>query len=363
MRIGLIGLGAAGRNHLAVLSRMPEVEVAGIADLNASYVADLQERFGVEHGTIDHRELLADPSIEAIAIAAADRAHYPLVLDCARAGKHVACEKPIATEVAHGREMVAAMKAAGKLLCVTFNNRAGQVTRRIREVVQSGVIGNLRMVRLIGLMAAPDNGLLRQRMGAQAAYQRVLGICNDGKNAIFDCGVHSFDYARFLTGSEFARVEAMGYNLRGFQHPDHAVALCAMENGVFVVIEKGFDYAFEAETYKEYVRYEVIGDEGSLAWDLDHQMLAVYARTTTFQEPLAQGGKEDVRETIYRGFVESVRAGELQPWLASGLDGVKAIEAAQAAIDSAHAKGIVCRDIGPCRNWFEDDAEVAATVT
>ncbi len=353
MRFGLIGLGAAGRSHLAVLAGMPEVEIAGIADLQEPYVRDMQAQYGVARGTTNPAELIEDPEIEVIAIAAGDRAHHPLVMACAAAGKHVVCEKPIATDLGHAREMVAAMQQAGKLLCISFNNRAGAVTRRVREVAQSGAIGQIRMVRLIGLMAAPDNRILRERMGEQAAHRRLLNICEDGKNAMFDCGVHSFDFARFLTGAEFARIEAMGHNMRGLTYPDHGVALCAMDNGIFVVIEKGFDYAFEARDYKEYVRYEVLGDAGSLAWDLDTQVLKVYGREETIQEPLSHGGKGDVRELIYRGFIESVQQGALHPWLASGEDGLKATAAALAAVESMMAKGVVKRDIGPVRNWFE----------
>jgi len=353
MRFGLVGLGAAGRNHLAVLAAMPEVEIAGIADLQEQYVREMQEQHAIARGTTNPAELIEDASIEVIAIAAGDRAHHPLVMACAAAGKHVVCEKPIATDLGHAREMVAAMQQAGRLFCISFNNRAGAVTRRVREVAQSGAIGQIRMVRLIGLMAAPDNRLLRERMGEQAAYQRLLNICEDGKNAMFDCGVHSFDFARFLTGAEFARIEAMGHNMRGLTYPDHGVALCAMDNGIFVVIEKGFDYAFEAKDYKEYVRYEVLGDAGSLAWDLDTQVLKVYGRDETIQEPLGHGGKQDVRELIYRGFIESVEQGVLHPWLASGVDGLKATEAALTAVESMMTKGVITRDLGPVRNWFD----------
>lgn len=56
---------------------------------------------------------------------------------------------------------------------------------------------------------------------------------------------------------------------------------------------------------------------------------------------------------IYRGFIESVKQGTLLPWLASGEDGLKAVEAAQAAIDSMIAKEIITRDVGPGPNWFD----------
>lgn len=186
MRFGLIGLGAAGRSHLAVLAAMPEVELAGIADLNEQSVRDCQAQYGIARGTTNPAELIEDPSIEVIAIAAGDRAHHPLVMACAAAGKQVVCEKPIATDLGHAREMVAAMEQAGRLFCIAFNNRTDSVLRRVRDLAQSGRIGNMRMVRLIGLMAAPDNRLLREKIGPEAAYRRLLNICQDGKNAMFE---------------------------------------------------------------------------------------------------------------------------------------------------------------------------------
>lgn len=353
MRIGLIGLGAAGRSHLALLSQMPEAEVAAIADLNPAAVEALGAQYGVPCAATDPRTLLADPSLDAIAVTAADRAHYPLVMACAAAGKHVLCEKPIATEVAQGREMVAAMRNADRLLCVSLQLRGSALMRRIKDLVDTGAVGAVRMLRLVGQMAAPDGRDLRERMGEATAYARARNICEEGKNALFDCGVHSFDYARFLTGSDFKRIEAMGYNMRGFSHPDHGVALCEHENGIMTLIEKGFDYAYEAQQRKEYVRYEVIGDGGSLAWDLDTQHLRVFGREQTLDEFWPLGSHNEDRVAIYRGFFQSVREGKLLPWLASGEDGVKAIEAAQAAVESTHAKGVITRDVGNAANWFD----------
>lgn len=352
VRVALIGLGSAGRSHLAVLAGLPEVDLAGIADINPEAVASLGAKYGVQNATTDHRKLLADPTVEVVSIVAADAAHYPLVMDCAAAGKHVICEKPIATEVEHGKRMVDAMERAGRLFSITFNLRVCGFTRRIKELVDAGAVGNVRMVRLIGLMAPPDNRIIRERVGEAGARARVRTICIEGKNALYDCGVHSFDFARFLTGSEFRRIEAMGYAMRGFPHPDHGVALCEHENGIFTVVEKGFDYAYEAKTYKEYVRYEVIGDGGSLAWDLDTHRLRVFSRDQTLDEDWPHAGKEDVRERLYRAFFESLDRGRLLPWLASGLDGLRAIEAAQMATDSMLARGVVQRDVGDAANWF-----------
>ncbi len=353
MRVGLIGLGAAGASHLDVLAKLDVVEVAGIADLDGARVAELRAKYDVPVGTTNHRELLDDPRIDFIAIAAGDRAHYPLVMDCAAAGKPVICEKPIATELAHGAAMVEAMRRAGQLFCITFNNRAGVITRRIRELVRGGAVGTVRMVRLVGLMAAPDNRHLRESMGPAAARARAQNICVDGKNALFDCGVHSFDFARWLTGAEFERIEARGWAMRGFPYPDHGVALCTMTGGISALIEKSFVYAYEAQTRKEYVRYDIIGDGGSIAWDLDTQTLHVFGRDQTLHEPLPHGGKGDVRTLLYQGFVESLRAGRLHDWLASGEDGLRAIEAAQRATDAMLAAGVVRHEAGRCANWWE----------
>ncbi|NUP99578.1 MAG: Gfo/Idh/MocA family oxidoreductase, partial [Armatimonadetes bacterium] len=336
-----------------VLLSLPEVEVGGIADLNGEVVTELGRRHGIALATTEVDRLVEDPSLPVIAIAAGDKAHYPLVMACARAGKHVICEKPIATEVSHGREMVTAMATAERLFSITFNNRAGRVTRRIKELVDSGVIGKVRMVRLVGLMAQPDNRDLRAQIGEEASRARLRNICVDGKNALFDCGVHSFDFARYLVGSEFKRLEAMGYGMRGLPHPDHGVKLCEHENGVLSLIEKSFVYAYEAAERKEYVRYDVEGDEGSLSWDLDTQVLRVHGRTTTLREQVGHEGKYEVRGALYQGFLRSVAAGRLEPWLASGEDGLKAIEAAQAALDAMLARGMVQRDAGPARNWYE----------
>jgi len=140
--LGLVGCGAFGQFCLEAFSKMPDVRIVGVADSVASLAHAAGERFGVP--SVSHPAALAKMGeVDIVHVATPPSTHPELVIPALRAGKHVLCEKPLATEVAAASEMLEAAKAAGVHVPVNFVLRHNAVTDAVSAVLKSGVLGEV----------------------------------------------------------------------------------------------------------------------------------------------------------------------------------------------------------------------------
>src|SRR5947209_4506726 len=114
VRVGMIGVGGWGAGgHLQAYRDSPHAEVVAVCDVVADRVREVAAQWAIEHAFTDYRELLAHPGIDAVDIATPNSFHREIALAALAAGKHVLCEKPLAIEVQHAREMERAADEAG----------------------------------------------------------------------------------------------------------------------------------------------------------------------------------------------------------------------------------------------------------
>jgi predicted dehydrogenase len=146
IRVGLIGCGERGR-YLAALLPKPDVELAGVCDVYEPNLARGQELAGgAARACVDYRELLDDPSIDAVIIATPDHWHPRMLIDSVEAGKDVYLEKPIALHVDDGFEMVAAVRRNHRVVQVGTQRRSNSMFHEAAGVVQSGALGTVHLV-------------------------------------------------------------------------------------------------------------------------------------------------------------------------------------------------------------------------
>src|SRR5690242_5861586 len=96
LRTAIFGTGFMGRVHTEGVRRLGNVEVAAIAASNAEKARKFADELGVEHSSGDYRDVLADPSIQAVHVCTPNALHFPMAKAAMEAGKHVLCEKPLA---------------------------------------------------------------------------------------------------------------------------------------------------------------------------------------------------------------------------------------------------------------------------
>lgn len=140
--IGLIGAGAFGEFCLAAFSEMPEVRIAAVADLDASRARSLASQYGAAaYGSLD--ELLADASVEIVALNTPPYLHETQGLAAIAAGKHLFCEKPLALTVGGGAALIEAAEVRGLRLTVDYVMRRNPLWAAVAGLRKSGILGRL----------------------------------------------------------------------------------------------------------------------------------------------------------------------------------------------------------------------------
>ena len=191
LRFGVIGAGRIGKIHAENLAtRISGVKVAAIADVNLTAAQELADGLQVPAAEEDYHTLLSDPGIDAVAICSSTDTHAKIVVEAAKAGKHIFCEKPIDLGLDKIDAALEAVERAGVKLQIGFNRRFDPNFRKVRMMVAGDKIGTLHLVRITSRDPAPP----------PLSYIKVSG------GMFLDMTIHDFDMARYLSGSEVEEV-------------------------------------------------------------------------------------------------------------------------------------------------------------
>jgi predicted dehydrogenase len=140
MRLGMIGTGRFGHFCLEEYRSLPEVRAVGAADVNPDLARRVADEQGIRaFATV--AELLDSPDIELVHIATPPSTHHELVMHALRNGKHVLCEKPLATTMAHAEEMAALAREKGLVLAVNLIMRYNPLCELVQAVLKENILG------------------------------------------------------------------------------------------------------------------------------------------------------------------------------------------------------------------------------
>ena len=246
MKIGVIGAGRIGKVHIRNISLfVPELTIKTVADpfMNEKTAAYVKQ-FGIENVTKDAADILNDPEIEAVVIASSTNTHAQFIIESAKAGKNIFCEKPIDYDLKRVHEAIQAAKDAGVRLQIGFCRRFDHNHRAVYDMVKSGKVGQPHLIRISSRDPEPPS----------IDYVKVSG------GIFYDMMIHDFDMVRYVTGSEAVEISAVGSclvnpNLQeesGIPDVDTAVVTMKMANGCIAVINNsrqavyGYDQRVEA---------------------------------------------------------------------------------------------------------------------
>lgn len=150
VRVGLIGLGVKGGQHLTAAASRKSCKIMGVCDV---YKPHLQK--GVKFSNnpdvkayVDYKELLNDPQVEAVMIATPDHSHERILLDAIAAGKDVYCEKGWTTSIAAAKRMRKAVKDAKAIMQLGHQGRQLAAADVARKMIQDGVIGDITLINV-----------------------------------------------------------------------------------------------------------------------------------------------------------------------------------------------------------------------
>ena len=197
VRWGIVSTAAIGMNYVTPgIMRSPHSEVVALAsrDLGKAQAALVQLGLNNARAYGSYEELFADPDVDAIYNPLPNHLHVPITLAAARAGKHVLCEKPIAMSAAEATELRNAPKDV--IISEAFMVRHHPHWQRAREIVRSGELGTVKLVRTVFLYFNNDPA-------------NVRNIADIGGGGIYDIGCYCVISGRYLFEAEPKRVVAL----------------------------------------------------------------------------------------------------------------------------------------------------------
>jgi len=237
VRLGVVGAGAFADFIVAAVADLPSVRVDAIADLDV----DAAERLAATHEAVVRTwpELLATDEVDAVVVATPPVSHAALAIDALRAGKHVFCEKPLATTLQDATAVREAVTASGRVLVVDHVLRYNPILRLIGRLHTDGLLGPVQ--RFLFENDASDEDLPAGHWFWDPA--KSGGI-------LVEHGVHFFDAAAALLNSAAATVQAMGAtrpdgDAAGVK--DLVVATAAHAGGALATFAHGFNHPDRCE--------------------------------------------------------------------------------------------------------------------
>ncbi len=332
VRIGI--LGAAHTAHAWAYTRalvdLPGAAYVGVHDTDPEHARWIRQDFGVPF-VAEGAELL--DRVDAVLVCSANADHRAHVELAAEHGRHVLCEKPLATTVADAQAMVEACRAAGVQLHVAFGSRFLPMVARARTAVQDGKLG-----RLVGLV-----GGNRGRPPLPPAYPSwITDPVAAGGGALIDHSVHVTDAMRHISGLEVSAVSAeVGELLWGAGVDDVALLSLRFDNGAVGTVDPSWSVpADHPWDYDFFLR--LVGTEGSLDLTDGAESLRVVSGREGAPRGLRHASfAEDADRAMLEAFVASVRGVAVQDPCATGEDGLRALEIALAGYRSSELGEVV----------------------
>jgi predicted dehydrogenase len=246
MRWGLLSTANINRAILEGARGTDEATVVAVASRDRSRAEQYAREHGIERAHGSYEALLEDPEVDAVYVSLPNSLHVPWSIRALEAGKHVLCEKPLTRRAAEAEEAFAAAERAGRLLAEAFMWRHHPQARRVRELLDEGRIGRLRLVRGTFSFNLQREGDVR------------LAADLDG-GSLMDVGCYCLSGARLIAGAEPERV--FGEQVLGPEGVD--IAFSGTLRFPDEVIGQ-FDCGFAVSARDE---LEAVGDEGSLFLD------------------------------------------------------------------------------------------------
>ena len=311
VRIGIVGFDHPHALRFApMLAAHRHASLAWIAEdgINAGVAQAMADRLGVPHA----REPADD--VDAVYIATRPGLHRGVVERLAPRGIHILCDKPIALTAEDGHAIVESARRAGVRLMVPFNPRGQDGPRAIKERIDRGELGEIRLVHAVKVGKVPLT-----IPGIDASW---LVDPTEGRFGGFgDIGLHALDALRWLIGREARRVYARIH--RGVR-PDLAVdsigtATIEWDGGAVSTLTAGWANPDGFPTFLD-ARFEVVGSKGAARVDHPYQDLRVADESRS--ERLAAARTDAVWNLD--SFIDAVRR-DVEPPI-TGEDGLRALE-------------------------------------
>jgi len=301
--VAVIGTGFWGRNHARVFKELEETELVAVCDVNTERAKKAAEQFGVK-GYTSVGKILKIKDVEAVTICTWSTDLAKEAFKALKARKHVLVEKPMATNVKQARKMLEIAGKEGLHLSVGFLMRFIPGLRYIKKAIEDKAIGDLVCATAKRVSQWPE------RIGD-------VGV-------VKDLAIHDIDVMRFLSGEDPISVYAKAGSMKHRRFEDYAQIMLTFEGGRTAFIESNWLTPYKTRTLV------VTGSETIMKLDYITQELTIENAEETVQP--RHPWKEPLKLELHH-FARCILKKE-EP-LITGMDGLKALQVAEAALKSS----------------------------
>jgi len=226
-KIAVIGLGGIAQVvHLPVLTKLGNVEISAVADINKNRLKTVSEKFSIARQFTDYKELLATQDVDAVIIATPTNTHSEIAIECLKAKKHVLIEKPISRNLAEAKEINAVAKRNKKQVMIGMNLRFRPDAMLMKSLVSSGELGDIFYIRC---------GWLRKQSSEQKWF---LNKNQSGGGVIIDLGILMLDLAMWIMNDHKMKsvtVQKFKHNTKDVE--DSSVGMVRFDNDKVISFE------------------------------------------------------------------------------------------------------------------------------
>jgi predicted dehydrogenase len=325
VRLLILGTGGMANNHAENFAKIPGVTIVAGIDTRPAQLAAFQEKHGIAHGFASIDAALAWGEFDAVTNVTPDAAHFATTMPVLAAGKHILCEKPLATNEADADAMAAAAAKAGVVNMVNLSYRNVAALQAGARMVREGAIGTIRHFEasyLQSWLTQPAWG----HWDRESQWLWRLSSQHGSKGVLGDVGIHILDFATFVAGQPVAEVscrlatfdKAPGGKIGEYvlDANDSATMQVVLGNGALgTVAATRF-----ASGHLNDLRLRIYGDKGGIevSWEKN------VSRLRACLEPDLQSAtwtdiETPVLATIYERFIAAIRGeGVADPDFARG---------------------------------------------
>jgi myo-inositol 2-dehydrogenase/D-chiro-inositol 1-dehydrogenase len=247
-----LNIGVIGKVHIATLvQNVPGANVVAIADINLTSANELAKKLGIKTVFNNYLDIINNPGVEAVVICSPTDTHAKYIVEAARAGKHIFCEKPVDLSLEVIKDAIEVVNSAGVKFMIGFNRRFDPNFLKVRQMVTDGKIGVPHILKITSRDPNPPS----------AEYAASSG------GMFMDMTIHDFDMARYIVGSEVTEVYAKASVLVDpaigkAGDVDTAIITLTFANGAIGVIDNS-----RKAVYGYDQRVEIFGSKGMVSTD------------------------------------------------------------------------------------------------
>ncbi len=322
VKIGIIGCGGIANLHMDMLAKLKDrVQIIAVCDLDEKKAIAAKEKTCAKKHFTDMQEMLK-LDINAILCCVPTLYHAKVVIDAAKSGKHIFCEKPIAMTLADADNMIEVCKKAGVVFQVGFVRRFDEEWLKFRELVQSGVIGRPVIWRSAAGSHVPIKWFIDEKIGG---------------GPFIDGCVHNFDFALFTFGEAQLAVASLKKFRSDTTALDTGTAVVKFKSGDELMLS--WSWGLPAQCHGSTL-HDALGPAGAIIFPSGGNPEDKFMEFKIFNEKEKDKAEKVARDSIFKAFYKQMEhfidcvENKKEP-IVTGEDGKKAIAIALAVIQSA----------------------------